>query len=736
MSLLPWPAGKRRTRDNKEPIPVRRCIHTRMKPLCKIILPAVLIALFSSVAYAQGIIIVEPPRPLPPRFVPVLHILDHHVSVSVDNQVARTRIQQIFRNDCHVILEGTYVFPIPAGASITEFSMWMNGQKVTGEVLDARDARRIYEDIVRRLRDPGLLEYVGQDLFRARVFPVPAHGDVKMEVVYQELLKLDSGLVGYRYPLSPRHTGRGVWGDFSFEMSIESAAPIKTVYSPNYDIERRIKGREAHCSFEEHGFRPGSDFLVYYMVSEEDIGANLLTYRRRNDAGHFMLLLSPGDIGRDRKALSKDVIFVIDRSGSMRGEKIEQAKEALRYCLESLDEGDRFRLVTFATDVREFQTGLSDATRRSIRDALEFVDDIRARGGTDIDAALTAALDLPSTRRPQFVIFLTDGEPTVGETDIYKIIENAGEHNRQRTRLFVFGVGYDVNTRLLDRLSLDNRGTVEYVKPEEDIEVKVSNFYAKVSHPVLSDPAVEISGADVYDIFPAELPDLFSGSQLAVVGRYEGSGPATIRLSGHVGEREEQFVYESRFAKRNRHNSFLGPIWAGRKIAYLIEEIRTHGENRELVDEVIELATDYGIVTPYTSYLILEDDRPGRLPGVVREWAESSVGDVDEVRSAFETVRGAPSFSMSKKLSDAKREEVVSRSPGQSIVYLGGKTFYQTADGWIDADFKDDMPTVDIVFLSNEYFELIDEQPELARYLSVGENLILVYQGTAYKITA
>jgi len=705
-----------------------------MKSFCRNAIITVFPIFFATTIWAQGVIIIEPPPSPRPPVVPALSVLDHRVRVSIDNQVGETTVKQVFTNNSRVDLEGTYIFPIPANASITEFSMWMNGRKVTGELLGAQQARKIYQDIVRRLKDPGLLEYMGRDMFRARVYPIPAHGEVQIEVVYHELLRLDAGVIGYRYPLGYQRSGPGHWGNFSIDARIKSDVPIKSLYSPNYDVERRVDGREAYCSFEERDFTPGSDFLVYYTVSEEDIGMSLMTHRRRGREGHFMLLLSPGSLDRRERALAKDVVFVIDRSGSMRGEKIEQAREALSYCIGGLNEDDRFRIVTFAGDVRAYQPDLTRATKRHVRGALDFVDQIRARGGTDINGALLTALDVPASRRPQFVIFLTDGEPTVGETDIYTIIDNVGDRNKNGVRLFVFGVGYDVNTRLLDRLSADNRGTVEYVRPEENIETKVSNFYAKVSEPVLSDPTVNFANADVYDVFPPDLPDLFAGSQLIVVGRYHGSGPVTIRLSGFVEDDEKEFVYEATFAKRNRIHEFLGPIWASRKIAYLIEEIRSHGENKELVDEVIELSTSYGIVTPYTSYLILEDDRPGRLSGAVRERHLSWAEDASEAKKGFRSQVGADAVTLSRRLSDDKREEVVKRPSDQNILYMAGKTFYKTAQGWIDADYKDGMATIDVTFLSKEYFQLIDAHPELAQYLSIGKELILVYDGSAYKV--
>jgi Ca-activated chloride channel family protein len=317
-----------------------------------VLIMAGLICIGAVTAHASGIIIPRPPRDAPSHDVYApLTIKSHHVDVSISNQAAKTKIKQVFTNQTRRDLEGTYIFPIPKGASITEFAMWMNGEKVEGEVVDAGQARRIYNDIVRRMRDPGLLEYAGGGLFRASVYPIPKLGDVKIEIVYEELLTLDAGLVAYRYPLHTERLCRQRMRGVSIAVEIRSNTPIKSLYSPTHDIDSKNSGGSAWCGFEDTDMRSDRDFVLYYTVSQEELGLNMLTHRLSGEDGYFMLLLSPGEIGDSDQIIEKDVVFIIDRSGSMKGKKIKQAKAAFEYCLMRLNDGDRFNVLSFATGV-------------------------------------------------------------------------------------------------------------------------------------------------------------------------------------------------------------------------------------------------------------------------------------------------------------------------------------------------------------------------------------------------
>jgi Ca-activated chloride channel family protein len=555
--------------------------------------------------------------------LPPLAIKSHRVKVVLSDQVARTQVEQVFINHTDQQLEATFIFPLPAGASVSEFAMIMNGKRVVGEVLEKERARQIYTDIVRRMKDPGLLEYMGSNLFKASVFPIPARGDQKIDLSYSEVIKVDAGLAEYVFPLKTGEKASSVMDEFSVSLELNTNVPIKTVYSPSHPVEVVKKSdTKALVSFEEPKSRLDKDFRLLYTLSDKDFGLNLVTHRPKGSDGYFLLMIAPKTDLKEDEILPKDVCFVIDTSGSMSGKNIEQAVKALKYCVSSLRPKDRFNIVRFSTDVETFREGLVSAGKAETDSAYPFIEKFAARGGTDINLALETALSLKSKEdRPYIIVFLTDGRPTIGTTETPAILANLTDKNKANTRTFVFGVGHEVNTHLLDQIAGQTRATSQYVGPDEDIEVKVSNLFDKVSAPVLASLKLELGDVGAYDLYPRALPDLFKGTQLLVLGRVRKEGHVALKLTGEINGKPESFVYEGTFPAEQKENGFIANLWANRKVGFLLDEIRLKGEQKELVDEVIALGKEHGIVTPYTSYLVAEDTRP-EVAGTPRRPAE------------------------------------------------------------------------------------------------------------------
>jgi len=671
---------------------------------------------------ADGFII---PDRRPGERVPPLSVKYHHVSVEIVNQVARTSVDQVFVNHYGRDIEGTYLFPVPEGASVTDFAMFIGNERVKGEILDSREARRIYEDIVRRMRDPGLLEYIGRNLFRARVFPIPANGEKRVQISYSEVLESDGGLVKYLYPLNTERFSRDPLSDVSISARIESRVPIVNVYSPSHKIAvRRDAAGRARVSYEDKDVRPDRDFTVYYSLSEDDIGLSLMTWEG-SDGGYFMLLAAPRFAAPGEKVVNKNLILVLDSSGSMSGAKIRQAKEAARFILRHLDPRDDFTLIDFDDAVSALSRELLPATEANVGRALEFVDRIEDSGATNINDALLEALSrMRGGDRPNYVLFLTDGLPTAGTTDTAGILKNVQKANALRSRVFVFGVGDDVNTELLDRIASDQRGTSVYIGERENLEAALSSFYQKISSPVLSDIAVDFKGIETSRVYPRVLPDLFKGSQLVLVGRHSGQGPVSVVLTGISGGRARRFALDSRGLASGEQFNFLPRLWATRRIGYLLEEIRLRGPNRELEDEVRRLGVKYGIVTPYTSFLVTEKERlsfDAAAPAAREAIAARQVSGTGAVQAAKAT--------QAFKLGDRAAEVASER-----ILYKDDKTFYLRDGVWTDSEYEEGAPARDVEFGSEAFYRLIGEKPGLAKYLSVADNLIVVFDGVNYRI--
>ena len=569
---------------------------------------AILLAAQSLLCAQMAVIL---PRPQPDgRGVP-LEVASLKLDIEVTKQVAAVDADITFHNQHGHQVEGTFLFPLPESSAINDFAMYVNGKRLEGEILKKEQAREIYDRIVSRRRDPALLEYLGRDLFQASIFPIPANGDTRVELRYEQLLERDAGLTQFTYPLRTTRTGAAPIGELIVDVKLSSDLALHSIYSPTHDVDVNRKGdEEARVGFEGKKLQPDRDFVLYYAASDQEFGCDLIPHRESREDGFFMVLLAPKTRFSEDEIPAKDIVFVFDTSGSMAGKKIDQARKALTFCLDNLNRDDRFNVITFATGTRTFADELTAATDDTVEDAIEFAEKMKAVGGTNIEEAVPAALEqLEGSKRAAMVIFLTDGYPTVGETDADKLVDAIGEANEDdKNRIFTFGVGDEINAPLLDRITRGNGGAAEYVRPSEDIELKVSRFYGKVSHPVLTDIEMKIEGAKTYDIYPTKLGDLFAGTELRVLGRYEGEGDGVLHLTGNSAKGERGFEYKVYLPRRESAHGFIPRLWAIRKVGYLLDEIRLRGENEELKDEIVELALTYGIVTPYTSFLVNEDE--------------------------------------------------------------------------------------------------------------------------------
>ncbi len=395
-----------------------------------------------------------------------LAIESHRVEIDITDRAAVTKVDQVFRNSSDRILEATYIFPLPEGSSVSQFALWVNGQRTEGEVLERDAARRIYEEIVARMVDPGLIEYIGGNLFRARVFPIPARGEQRVEIRFTSTLAYESGLVRYVYPMKTPGRSAETLRDFTLTARIESAVPIQSIYSPTHEVDvTRRNDNHATAGFERQRADLGKDFVLYFSVSREDVGLSLLAHRPDREDGFFMMMVTPRKDLDEQEVMGKHVTFVVDTSGSMSGEKMDSAREAVRFCLDRLRSDDVFNVIRFSSDVEALSDSPMAASAANKERAGEFVRGMRALGGTAIDAALAKALEQPiQSGVPHMIVFITDGMPTVGETDPVRIVDRVTRTNDRKSRIFAFGLGNDVNANFLDMIAQRNRGTAEYAR--------------------------------------------------------------------------------------------------------------------------------------------------------------------------------------------------------------------------------------------------------------------------------
>lgn len=530
-------------------------------------------------------------------------------------------------------------------------------------------------------------------------------------------------------------------------VKIKSTLPLTSVFSPSHecDITRR-SDHEASVSYEAVRVQPDRDFLLYYQRQDAAFGLALLTHRGAGEAGTFLLRISPRVEYDEGQVLPKDIVFVIDTSGSMAGDKIAQTKRALKFCINSLNPDDRFNIYAFSTEVHPFRDALVPADANVKQAAVGYTDDLKALGGTNINSALLAALedDPRDEERLYLVVFMTDGLPTVDVTDPEQILKNVTAGNSRQVRFHVLGVGSEVNTHLLDKLAEATRGARDYCTEKEDLELKLSAFATRLASPVLTDLKLHVDGVSASDVYPQRLPDLFRGNDLVVMGRYEGHGPASIRLEGHVLGQSTTIGYEGVFPRLDTANDFLPRLWANRKVAYLLDQIRLHGSNKELVDEVIRLAKRYGIVTPYTSALILEEGthiagwRP-RRPMPERHGGQAG-GRGAPPGILGQAARGQAAVEDSRKLAREMLAEALDDEDGvrdekgrRQLRHVGDKAFVLTDGRWTDTTWDGKRKPKQVTAFSDEYFELVQKHPELKKYFTLGPRILVVLGDQAYE---
>ncbi|WP_437204429.1 VIT domain-containing protein [Planctomicrobium sp. SH664] len=609
-------------------------------------------ALNPGALWAQSILIL-PNHPIPlPRPVPrppeqTYHIESLTVDAAIREQVASVQVSQTFVNSGKGTIEAQLVFPLPYDGAIDQLTLMVNGKEYPAKLLKASEARERYEAIVRSQRDPALLEWIGTGMFQTSVFPIPAGEKRTVTIHYSQLLRRNQSLTDFLFPLSTAKFTSKPIEQLKFRLTLDSQTPLKNIYSPTHPVDIKRDGEQrAVITYEKQNSVPKEDFRLLFDARSGTVNATLLTYHPQGeDHGYFLLLATPDVQATRTEPQSKTISFVIDKSGSMSGKKIEQVREAAKFVLRNLRERDLFNILSYDAQVTSFRPELESFNEESRKAAEGFVESLFAGGSTNIhDAALQALGQLKDDKRPNFVLFLTDGVPTASVTNESQIAAAVRKANTIGARLLVFGVGYDVNSRLLDRLSRENRGISEYVRPDEDLEAVVARVFQRIGSPILTDATVrfEIAGTEspVNRVYPSGALDLFAGEQLVVVGRYKQSGETRIRLRGQVSGEPRDYEFTGSFAgtSADRTNSFIEKLWATRRIGEIIDEIDLNGRNPELIAELVELSTKHGILTPYTSFLADDNVRPEMASTANQARATQSTTQLNEAsgQSGFE----------------------------------------------------------------------------------------------------
>ena len=656
------------------------------------------------------------------------------ITATVADGTARTTMVETLRLD-ETGVKVVGLIPLPKSALAQGAVVKIDDKAVKVRFLPAAEAEKVYRAIGKGADVVSVLALTGRPALL--VDGLELSGKVKVTAEFTQRVTRRWGVCSIRCPM-PTTAGTGEPASrVSLAATIRTAEPLRAVFSPTHAVTVKRHGlHAASARVKADDYRGEDDFRLCWVADGSPLGLRVIAYRDEADEdGYFMLFGNPTG-GDDEKAVDKDVLFVLDVSGSMRGEKIEQARAAVQYCLGRMNPGDRFNIITFGTNVKAFRDKQVANGPENVQAAREFVEDVVARGNTNISGALAAALaEKPAPSRPRIVIFLTDGVPTAGERVPERIVQAVKNTPNPGSQIFVMGVGHDVNAHLLDKLAEATDGASEYVDPNEDIDVKVAALYDRLSSPVLANVAVAFGDLRANSVYPKKLPALFKGSEFMVFGRYRGGGEHTFTVSGTMAGKDVKYVCEVELPSEptGLADDFVAPLWAARKIGYLLQELRLHGQNKELIEAVVALSTKYGIVTEYTEFLA-SAGAPVSRPEAVREATRrmAAANSVHAGQWAFQQARNDKGLQTRMVAGNAgnffrdRRGNVVAAS---NIRQVGRRVFYLRDGQWMDAEEAGKRKTRVVALYSDEYFKLLKGNADFARAQKVGWNVAMNVSG-------
>jgi Ca-activated chloride channel family protein len=708
-----------------------------------------------------------------PRAWATVSIAAVAADITINDQVATTTLEISVHNPGGTPQEAELLLPVPDGVTVRGLQYDGTGPEPTARLLPREEARRIYNSIVHASRDPALLEFAGLNVIRSSAFPVPAGATQKIRITFEQLLPSDNGRIDYVLPKS-ESLATGVGVPWAIRATVRSTRAISSVYSPSHDLvsERRSPG-EFVVTVPANSASGAGSFRLSMMAPQDAAAASASVYAYPDAAidggkgGYFLLVAAlPAQKPADVKPVQREVTVVIDRSGSMRGEKFRQAQKAAENILSGLAAGEKFNIVDYSDSIESFAKDPVTLDDKSRADALAYLGRLQADGGTNLHDALLTALNAPASPNTMpLVLFLTDGLPTVGERGEAAIRDHALAANKASRRIFTFGVGFDVNTPLLSGLARAAKGAPTYVLPTEDVEQKVSQVYRRLNGPTMANATLTVLDGDgkpstriLRELEPSGLDDIFEGDQVVVLGQYTGASDTLhLKLEGDYFGTRRAFDLSLSLQSATTRNGYVPRLWATRKIARLVEELRQSGadpsggdaRSKELLDQITQLSMRWGVMTPYTSFLATEQNvaigdatRVRRMAedrwastGGKRSGAEGVVQEADAAgkRVALNAQSANTTYAPARPAATPSapaarggganapadafyRESLKAGDAGGQVVYaavqnINSQTYYRRTDRWVDGRAlarESEKPEVEVTVGTKEFDAVAD----------------------------
>lgn len=599
-----------------------------------------------------------------------LPLVTQKIKVDIKNQVAVTRLEMVFYNPNDYTIQPNIRFPIHEKASVQQFSLTdSEGMVYSGTIEESNKATQVYNEAKAEGMMPALAVQKQPGVFETSIGAIGPKARATVMIEYSEILPYSRGNVSYNLPFNIKKNQAAELETVAISMSISDQKEISSVVSLSHDIyAEKTDVNNWNIVFEKNSYLPAGDFMLHYEVKAEALAANFLSTRPEADKdGYFMLMLSPAEIISAEDIAMRDIVFVVDTSGSMSGRKMEQTKSAFEFFVSRLNEKDRFGIISFSSQVNNWQPELLPVTGENREAARTFIQNLYANGGTNIHGSMLDALKLFDSvpGRTRTLVFLTDGEASTGITDSNTIVRDFNAANTNQVRTFTLGVGSSVNKALLNKLAIENRGEALYLEERsQNIDKELMAFYDSISTPLLVDLELNWGDAEVAEVYPKTLPNIYQGTQLVVTGRYKKGGTAPLTLTGNLNTVKHSFPVNAAFAEQSNENLFVSRFWAKAKADDLMLQMQTYGQKPELKDEVVALSKQYQFATPFTSFVAV---------------STTPVPQVSQHAAAHSNTRNTAAMARPTNQGSGATRTIVRRTEAKSLSLWGATGFLPIA---------------------------------------------------------
>lgn len=718
--------------------------------------------LFSHQLFADGFLVAGPAKDyywhpidrvstytkvFPAKFNPMwVEMRSEKVNVVIQNNVAEVNIEQTFYNPSYDTLQAYWLFPVPKGMKIEGFKVAMNDGKndfqSRAELVPADKAFYTYDDLVKRSNNPSFWRYAQMDMYKMPIYSTLPRNTYTIKVSYKQPLNPIANTYEFTHPLSTQSLNPSPLQSFEFNVSVKaSGKKITNLVCVSHPIEaKQTSPEEATFSLGASKAKMDKDFTIFYTTSDQHIGYALYTYKRPGQDGYFFLSFDAAYVA-DQDLVNKEVLFVVDASDNLSAAQAPSVKKALSGWLDLLRKGDKFNVVTFSDALKPAFSEFKSVESGAIAEAKTFINGIAPSGKSNMEMALKhvfATNDKTSKVLPYFVVWVTAGGASAGNTDPDDLADMIQIANIKTLRLYPFGMG-SADVPLLNRMASTTQAFSSYVLPNEDLEKKASEFFTTINYPVLNN--LQLYFGDnfaVSDMFPRKPENFFKGKKMTLAGRYKKAGTVNVSLIGDVNDKMNRFNFQTPFPDDDTRYDFVPRLWALRAITAKAQKLMAEGEDEDLTDEIIELAQEHAISTPYTDFWVNQEAKLGGEMASTQYNALDKHAYLDKA-NGVEAMTASRDLRMLYTVDSPQQLALLDASPDQApkadSYLVQGKIMYKSSNGaWVNDEALDKRASLQrIAFASKEYYDLIAANRTLTEFAWLGRNLLFEAIGKGYE---